>query len=168
MAAHLTFSNPNAQAEPAGGLVSPCRIATWARSSPSARRNEHCVWVPTSAPFGEQWRFALLSQDLLLLRSDTVQLEFGLLVGKVLADAVADSDGASFQLQHAHDHAVDVEHDVGPPLQVAFEGYLFDDGKIIFGWVFPVDEVYGLRDLTRLGLSSRRDSDSPAHGGSGQ
>jgi hypothetical protein len=44
------FSNPNVHAEPAGGLALPGRIATWAQSYPSARRSEHCVWVPTSAP----------------------------------------------------------------------------------------------------------------------
>lgn len=50
------FSNPNAHAEQAGGLALPGRIATWARSYPSARRNEHCVWVPKCAPSREQGR----------------------------------------------------------------------------------------------------------------
>ena len=61
-------------------------------------------------------------------------------------------DGASFQLQHADGDAVDVEHDVGPPLLVAFEGYLLGDGEVVFLRLLPVDEVDGLRDLSRLDL----------------
>jgi hypothetical protein len=52
-------------------------------------------------------------------------VELWLLIGTGLTDAVADGDGASFQLQHADGYAIDVEHDIGPPLLIAFEGYLF-------------------------------------------
>ena len=46
-------------------------------------------------------------------------VELRLLVGEVLADAVADGDAAVLQLQHADGDAVHIEHDVGPPLVVA-------------------------------------------------
>ena len=63
-----------------------------------------------------------------------------------------DGDGASFQLQHAHGNAVDVEHDIGPTFLGAFEGYLFGDGEVVFGRIIPVDEVDRFRDLSRLDL----------------
>ena len=47
------------------------------------------------------------------------RVELGLLVGEVLADAVADGDAAVLQFQHPDGDAVDVEHEVGPPLVVA-------------------------------------------------
>ena len=87
-----------------------------------------------------------------LHRAEKPLVEFGLLVGQVLADAVADADAAVLQLQHADGDAVDVEHDVGPPLVVAAQRDLLGDGEIVLLRLLPVDQVDGLRDLARLGL----------------
>ena len=79
-------------------------------------------------------------------------VELGLLIGKELTDAVADRDGAAFQLQHPDGYAVDIEHNVRPPLLVAFEGHLFGEGEVVFLRLLPVDEADCLRDLARLDL----------------
>ena len=80
------------------------------------------------------------------------RVELRLLVGEVLADAVADGDAAVLQLQHADGDAVDVEHEVGPPLVVALERHFLGDGEVVLLRLVPVDEVDGLRDLARLDL----------------
>ena len=59
-----------------------------------------------------------------LHRAEEPGVEFRLLVGEVLADAVADGDAAVLQLQHADGDAVDVEHEVGPALVVALAASL--------------------------------------------
>jgi hypothetical protein len=46
-------------------------------------------------------------------------VEFRLLVGSVLADAVADGDAAVLQLDHAHGDAIYIQHQIGPPLVIA-------------------------------------------------
>ena len=118
-------------------------------------------------------RFVLLPlQEILLRRADGAVLqalgivagedelhgaeeplvELGLLVGKVLPDAVADGDAAVLQLQHADGDAVDIEHEVRPPLVVALERHLLGDGKVVLLRLIPVDEVDGFRDLARLDL----------------
>ena len=58
-------------------------------------------------------------------------VEFRLLVGKVLPDAVADADAAVLQLQHADGDAVDIEHQVGPPLMAALERHFLGDGEVV-------------------------------------
>ena len=58
-------------------------------------------------------------------------VELRLLVGEALADAVADGDAAVLQLQHADGDAVDVEHEVGPPLVVAVERHFLGDGEVV-------------------------------------
>ena len=40
-------------------------------------------------------------------------------------------DAAVLQLQHADGDAVDVEHQVGPPLVVALERHLLGDGEVV-------------------------------------
>ena len=85
-----------------------------------------------------------------VLKNQCVELR--LLVGKVLADAVADGDAAVLQFQHADGDAVDVEHEVGPPLVVAVQGDFLGNGEVVLLRLLPVDEVDGLRDLARLDL----------------
>ena len=48
-----------------------------------------------------------------------------------LPDAVADGDAAVLQLQHADGDAIDVQHEVGPPLVVALERHLLGDGEVV-------------------------------------
>ena len=66
-----------------------------------------------------------------LHRAEEPLVELGLLVGEVLADAVADADAAVLQLHHADGDAVDVEHEVGPPLVVALERHFLGDGEVV-------------------------------------
>ena len=79
-------------------------------------------------------------------------VELRLLVGEALPDAVADGDAAVLQFQHADGDAVDIEHDVGPPLMVALERDFLGDGEVVLLRLVPVDEVDGLGDLARLDL----------------
>jgi hypothetical protein len=51
-----------------------------------------------------------------LHRAEEPLVELRLLVGEVLADAVADGDAAVLQFDHADGDAVDVEHQIGPAL----------------------------------------------------
>ena len=46
-------------------------------------------------------------------------IELGLLIGKALADAVADADPAVFQLQYSDGDAVHIQHQVRPALMIA-------------------------------------------------
>ena len=59
------------------------------------------------------------------------RVELRLLVGKALADAVADGDAAVLQFEHADGDAVDVEHEVRPPLVVAVQGDFLGDGEVV-------------------------------------
>ena len=61
-------------------------------------------------------------------------------------------DAAVLQLDHADGDAVDVEHEVGPPLVVARERHLLGDGEVVCLRVVPVDEPDGLGDLAGLDL----------------
>ena len=85
-------------------------------------------------------------------RAEKPLVKFGLLVGQALADAITDADAAVFQFQHAHGDAVDVKHDVRPPLMVAEKGDFLDNGEVIFLGNLPIDEMDGLRDPARFGL----------------
>ena len=58
-------------------------------------------------------------------------VELGPLVGDALADAVANGHGAVFQFQHPHGDAVDIEHNVGPPLAVAAQGDFLGNGEVV-------------------------------------
>ena len=80
------------------------------------------------------------------------RVELRLLVGKALADAVADGDAAVLQFQHADGDAVDIQHEVGPPLVVAVQRDFLGDGEVVLLRLVPVDEVDGFRDLARLDL----------------
>ena len=87
-----------------------------------------------------------------LHRAEEPGVELRLLVGEALADAVADGDAAVLQFQHADGDAVDIEHEVGPPLVVALERHFLGDGEVVLLGLAPVDEVDGLGDLARLDL----------------
>ena len=79
-------------------------------------------------------------------------VELGLLVRQALPDAIANADPAVFEFQHANGDAIDVQHQVGPPLLFAFESDFFGNGKVVVGGLFPVDEVNRFRRLARLSL----------------
>ena len=59
------------------------------------------------------------------------RVELGLLVGKALADAVADGDAAVLQLQYADGDAVHVQHQVRPALVVAAQRDFLGDGEVV-------------------------------------
>ena len=48
--------------------------------------------------------------------------------------------------------AVQIEHEVRPPLEVAAERHFFGDSEIVLLRLLPVDEVDGFCDLARLDL----------------
>jgi hypothetical protein len=75
-----------------------------------------------------------------------------LLVGEQLPNTVADAHAAVLQLHDADGDAVEVEHQVGPPLVPALERHLLGDGEVVLLRLRPVDEVNGLRDPAGLGL----------------
>ena len=58
-------------------------------------------------------------------------LNSGCWLERVLPDAVADGDAAVLQLDHADGDAVDVEHEVGPPLVVAAQRHFLGDGEVV-------------------------------------
>ena len=87
-----------------------------------------------------------------LHRAEEPGVELRLLVRKVLPDAVADGDAAVLQLDHADGDAVDVKHEVGPPLVVAAQRHLLRDGEVVLLRLLPVDELDGLGDLAGLDL----------------
>ena len=66
-----------------------------------------------------------------LHRAEEPLVEHRLLVGQALPDAVADGDAAVLQLQHADGDAVDIQHEVGPPLVVALERHFLGDGEVV-------------------------------------
>ena len=87
-----------------------------------------------------------------LHRAEEPRVELRLLVGEVLPDAVADGDAAVLQLDHADGDAVDVEHEVGPPLVVAAQRHFLGDGEVVLLRLLPVDELDRLGDLAGLDL----------------
>ena len=61
-------------------------------------------------------------------------------------------DAAVLQFQHADGDAVDVEHEVGPPLEVALERHFLGNGKVVLLRLAPVNQVNGFGRLAGLGL----------------
>ena len=87
-----------------------------------------------------------------LHRAEEARVEFRLLVGQALANAVADGDAAVFQFQHADGDAVHVQHNVRPALVVAAKRDFLGDGEVVFLRFLPVDQVDGFGDLPGLDL----------------
>ena len=96
--------------------------------------------------------FGVVAGEDELHRGEEPGVGLRLLVGEALADAIAEADAAVLELQHADGDAVDVEHDVGPPLVVAPERHLLGDGEVVHLRLVPVDEVDALGDLARFDL----------------
>jgi hypothetical protein len=69
------------------------------------------------------------------------------LVGKELANAVADGDAAVLEFDDADGDAVDVEDEIRPAFVVAVEGDFFGDGEIVLQRLGPVDEMDGFGGL---------------------
>jgi hypothetical protein len=82
-------------------------------------------------------------------------VELRLLVGQVLADAVADDTRLFFSSSTPNGDAVDVEHKVRPPLATAIVTVPLRVtssamANVVLLRRVPVDEMHGLRDLARL------------------
>ena len=74
----------------------------------------------SSVPIGAVLQaFGVVAREDELHGGEERLVELRLLVGEVLADAVANRHAAVLQLHHADGDAVDVEHDIGPTLVVA-------------------------------------------------
>lgn len=78
--------------------------------------------------------------------------EFGLLVGKALADAFADFFAAVFKFDNADRNAVDVQDNIGAFFFFALDGDFFSDREVVGFWVFPVDELDGFGVLAGGGF----------------
>ena len=80
--------------------------------------------------------FGVVAGEDELHRAEEPLVEFRLLVGEALADAVADGDAAVLQLDHADGDAVDIEHEIGPPLVIALSVTSSAMAKSFFsGWL---------------------------------
>ena len=79
-------------------------------------------------------------------------VELRLLVGQVLADAIADADAAVFEFQHADGEAVDIQHQIGAALIPAMQGDFFGEGEVVLFRRIPVDQLDGFGDLPGFGF----------------
>ena len=59
---------------------------------------------------------------------------------EALADALGHGHRRALQLDDGEGDAVDVEHQVGPPLVLAGDGHFFGEGEVVGGGVLPVDQ----------------------------
>ena len=87
-----------------------------------------------------------------LYRAEKPLVEFRLLVGNVLADAITYRNAAVLQLQHTHSDAVNVKHQVRSPFVVAVQGHLLGNGKIILRRAVPVNQLDRIGVLACYGL----------------
>ena len=87
-----------------------------------------------------------------LVGSKEPLVEFGPLVGDILADAFADGDGAAFEFEDGDGDAVDVEDDIRAAFVLAAQGDFFGDGEVVALRCLPVDEVDGVGDLAGDGF----------------
>ena len=113
---------------------------------------------PVAQPFG------IASGEDELHRAEEAFIEFGALVGKVLADAVADGYAAVLEFENAHGDAVDVEHDVRAAFVVAAKGDFLGDGEIVAERFRPVDEVDRFGALARFDLYWNAVTEETVHG----
>ena len=79
-------------------------------------------------------------------------VELRLLVGKQLADAVADAHSAALEFDDADGDAVHIQHEIGAALVATFESHFLGNAEIVFLWVLPIEELQRFRDLSCLGL----------------
>ena len=90
-----------------------------------------------------------------LHRAEEPCIELGLLVRQILTNAVADGRAAVFQFDHADGDAVDVQHQIGPPLvavQSVAQGDFLGNRKIVAPRLRPIDQLDGFSDFARLHL----------------
>ena len=66
-----------------------------------------------------------------------------LLVGKILADAIADADAAALELDHPNGNAIDVEHKIRTTLAWPLEGDFLGNGEVIGFRMLPIDQGNG-------------------------
>ena len=66
-----------------------------------------------------------------------------LLVGEVLADSITDAHPTALELDHANCNAIDVKHQIRPPLFWPFQRDLFSNGEVIRFRVMPIDQSHG-------------------------
>jgi hypothetical protein len=109
---------------------------------------QEILFFGTDGTVGQTFRIVTREDDLDGAEERAVEL-FGL-VGKVLADTVANGDAAVLQFQHAGCDAVHVEDDVGAAFVIAVEGDFLGDGEVVFLGLFPVDHLDGFGGLARL------------------
>ena len=84
-----------------------------------------------------------------LHRAEKALVEDVFLVGDELAHAVGQLHRAALELDHRDGEAVEIEHDVRPPLVAARERHLLGQREIVLLRVRPVDQVHRLVRLPR-------------------
>jgi len=76
--------------------------------------------------------------------AEEVLVENLLLVGDQLAHAVGDLDRAALEFDHRDGDAVEVEHDIRPPLMPATQRHLLGEGEVVAVGVGPVNQMHRL------------------------
>lgn len=79
-------------------------------------------------------------------------IELGQLVGKVLADAVADAAPTVLQFQHGDGQPVQVEHQVRPPLVATLQRHFLGQREIVVLRLRPIDQMHRLGHPAGLDL----------------
>ena len=127
-------------------LVQPVEAGVWS------------AFLPGEEVFGRRasgavaQAFGIIARQHKLNGGEKPAIEFSLLVRAVLADALTDGDAAALEFQHANRQAIDIEHQIRPPLQGAAQGDFLGDGEVIGLGVGPIDQVDGGGGLIHGGL----------------
>jgi len=79
-------------------------------------------------------------------------IELRLLIGDALTDAIANRNTAVLQLKDSYRNPIDVQHNIRSTRVVAADCHFLCDRKIVFGRLFPIDQLDRFSVLARFGL----------------
>jgi hypothetical protein len=96
--------------------------------------------------------FGVVAGENELHRAEKPRIEFRLLVGKVLPDAVTDRHAAILEFQYADRDAVHIQDYIGAPFVVTLERNFLGNREIVFVRREPVGQVNGFSGLARFGF----------------
>ena len=84
----------------------------------------------------------IATREYQLHRWEETLVENLLLIGDELSHAVSDFHRTTFELDNPDSNAVQVSHQVGPPLVAAAQGHFLSDGEMIVLRVLPIDQLH--------------------------
>ena len=96
--------------------------------------------------------FRIVASQHELIGGEEPGVEFRLLIGQVLADAITNAHAAALEFDNADRDAVHIQRQTGPPLLIPFEGDLLSYGEVVGFWIVSVDECHGAGGLIGGGL----------------